>query len=161
MLYHAHRHRWQLFDLPARRLPSRDTLSLSESVATTTALRPILENLIDRGERQQIPTMPHMATLSTTLAPRRTLPPQRGARRIDTRRLRTIARTAPQAPLQLRDPLTLPSYPLSQRLDLRIHTQKHRDNRLPASVTDRPRLSTLHTETFDTPELCPPNQLNA
>jgi hypothetical protein len=134
MLNHADRHHRQLFDLPAHRLPSRDTLPHGEHVAATAALRPILKNLIDRGERQQIPTVPLMATLSTTPTPGETLlpPPRRRARRIGARWLRAVARTAPQAPLQLRDPLILPGNPISQRLDLRIHTQKHLNDRLPA-----------------------------
>jgi hypothetical protein len=134
MLNHADRHHRQLFDLPAHRLPSRDTLPHGEHVAATAALRPILKNLIDRGERQQIPTVPLMATLSTTPTPGETLlpPPRRRARRIGARWLRAVARTAPQAPLQLRDPLILPGNPISQRLDLRIHTQGHLNDRLPA-----------------------------
>jgi hypothetical protein len=128
-------------------------------MVATAALRPILPDLIDRGERQQIPTVPLMATLSTTPTPRRILPaPRRGARRIGTRRLGAITRGATQTPLQLRDPLILPGYPQSQHPDLRIpyaeaprrpppgqrhrppppHHAPHRDTRHPDAMSPTP-----------------------
>src|SRR5665213_316820 len=129
----------------------------------------MINNLVDRPRRQQRTTLALMAGLAALTTTRRVLPaPWRRSRRIDTRRLRAVARAAIQPPLQLRDPLILARNPSGQALDLRLQPlvlrrkrQQHRDHRIPAPVVDRLRLNTLHTPGFDAPELCPPDQLNA
>jgi len=93
--------------------------------------------------------MPRLAALPAT---RRILAaPRRRARRVDTRRLRAIARAPVQPPLELRNPLILTGNPRSQHLDLRLQPlvlrrqrQQNLDNRITAPVVDRLRLSALH-----------------
>jgi hypothetical protein len=86
---------------------------------------------------------------------------RRAGRRIGARGNRRVARAAVQPTLKLGDPLILAHDPRGQRLDLSIHPQQHLDNCLTTSVIDRFRLNPLHTKTFDTTPLQPPNQLNA
>jgi hypothetical protein len=77
--------------------------------------------------------------------------------RIGTRGNRRVTRTAIQPALELRDPLILARDPHGQRLNLRIHPQKHPNDRLTPSVIDRFGLNPLHTPKFDEAQLCPPN----
>jgi hypothetical protein len=99
--------------------------------------------------------------------PEESFPRLRVARRIGARRLGAVARAATQPPLQLRDPLILAGNPSGQGLDLRLQPlvlsrqrQQNPDDRVTAPFVDRLRLNPLHTPEFDTPELCPPDQLN-
>jgi len=80
-----------------------------------------------------------------------------------------IARAPVQPPLKQAIPLILTPQPAQSRtstcapnpLVLRRQRQQNLDNRIPAPLEDRLRLSALHTAYFDAPELCPPDQLNA
>jgi hypothetical protein len=148
----------------AHRITDRDVLALSELVTAVTTIRPVIDDLIDRPRRQQRAALALMPRLAALTATRGILPtPGRRTRRIDTRRLRRVARAAVQPPLKLRDPLILPRNPGREALDLRHKTlvlrrkrQQHRDDRVTAPVVNRLRLNALHTPEFDTPELCPP-----
>jgi hypothetical protein len=152
-----HRDHGQLLDLPAHRLAHCDTLTDSEHMPTPTALRPILDHLIDRPRRQQRPAPALMPRLGALGTPGRILaPPRQRDRRIGARRLRAITRATIQPALKLRDALILASDTLHELLDLAIHAQQHLDHGLTARIIDRLRLGALHTPRFDEPELCPP-----
>jgi hypothetical protein len=154
MLGHRDRDRRQLLDLVAHRIADRDPLVLGEHVTAVAAIRPMIDDLVDRPRRQQRAALALMPRLAALPAPRRILAaPGRRARRIDARRLRRVARAAVQPPLQLRDPLILTGNPGRQALDLRLQTlvlrrqrQQHRDDRVTALLVDRLRLGALHTQ---------------
>src|ERR1039457_651351 len=136
-------------------------LVLRELVPAVAAIRPMINDLIDRPRRQQRTALALMPRLATLTATRRVLAaPRRRTRRIRARRLGTVARASVQAPLKLRDPLALPRDPLRKLLDLAIHPQQHLNHDIAARVIDRLRLNPIHTPAFDTPELCPPDPLN-
>src|SRR5664280_2323768 len=140
---------------------SCDPLARREDMAALTPRRPVLDDLIHRPRRQQWPTLALMTRLSALPATRAILVPSRRCTpRISAGRLRAIPRTAIQPTLKLRDPLALTRHLRTQRLDLRVHPQQHPDHNFPALGKDRLSLSPLHTTTFDSAELCPPDQLN-
>ena len=136
----------------AHRLTNRDVLARVKLVAAIAAIGPMINDHIDRPRRQQRAALALMPRLATLTATRRILPaPWRRARRIDARRLRTVARAAVQPPLELRDPLILTSNPRGQNLDLRLQPlvlrrqrQQNIDNRVTALLVDGLRLGTLH-----------------
>jgi hypothetical protein len=164
MLGHRDRDHRQLLDLMAQRIADRHVLVLSELVTAVAAIRPVIDDRIDRPRRQQRAALALMPGLATLTATRRILPaPRHHARRINTRRLRTVTRASIQPPLELRDPLVLTSNSSREALDLRLKAlvlsrkrQQHRDDRITPLLVDGLRLGALHTAYFDAPELCPP-----
>ena len=169
MLGHGDRDRRQLLDLVAHRIADGDQLVLRELVAAVAAIRPMINDLVDRPRRQQRPPLALMPRLAALTATRGILAaPRRRTRMIDTRRLRAIARAPVQPPLKQRDPLILTRNPRRQDLNLRPQPlvlrrqrQQNLDDRLPAPLEDRLRVGALHTPYFAAPELCPPTPLNA
>src|SRR5580698_3635853 len=101
-------------------------------MSTATALGPILDNLVDRARRQQLPAATPMATLGALLATRRILATRLPAlaRRIRTRGCRGVTRAAIQLALQL-------LHPPFELLDAAIHRQQHLDYSLTPRVIDR------------------------
>ena len=157
MLGHRDGNRRQLLDLMTRRHIDGDQLVAGKLTATTTTRRPVIDELINRPRRQQRPALALMTRLGALLGTRRVLAPlRRRARRVLARRLRGVARVATKPAFQLGDALLLTGDPLSQRLDLGIHAQQHRDHHLAALLVNRLRLDPLHTTGFDTATLCPP-----
>ncbi len=156
MLHHDGRYDRQLFDLVALRLARRHALLWRELMSTVTALRPMLDNLVDRARRQQLTAVTLMAILGALLATRSVLAARLPAlaRRIRARGCRGVARAAIQLALQL-------LHPHFELLDAAIHRQQHLDYSLAPRVIDRLRLHALHTTRFDEAELCPPTPLNA
>jgi len=150
MLGHPDRQLGQLLDLVAGRLGDRDQLGLAEHVPATAASRPVLDDLVDRRHRQQLPSVALMTGLAARLAPGAILaPPRCRAGRVRARRLRRVARVSLKLTLEL-------LHPRLQLLDPPIHAQQHLDDNLASRVIDRLRLSPLHTPKFDSAELCPP-----
>ena len=85
----------------------------------STALGPMLDDLIHRPRRQQRAALALMPGLGALFATRWILAtPRRAGRRIGARRQRRVTRAAVQPTLELGDPLILPRDPRSQRLDL-------------------------------------------
>lgn len=145
MLDHPGRDHRQLFDLMTHRLTHAEQLTRSEDTATPATLRPILNHLVHRAERQQLPAVtlvPRLRTLRTPRAIPASHRPPLLARRIRARRQRGITRTLGQLALQL-------LHPRLQLLDPAIHRQQHLDYSLTPRVTDRLRLNTLHTPRFN------------
>jgi hypothetical protein len=156
MLAHPDVDRRQLFDLAARWLTGRDPLALAKDVPAATALRLVLDDLIDGPRRQQRTPVAFMAILSAALTPRPTLATRRRRGRIAARRSGGVPRGAIQLALNLSDPLVLAPYTLLQTPNLTVHPQQHRDHDLTALVIDRLSLSPIHIDTFDATRLCPP-----
>jgi hypothetical protein len=119
------------------------------------------DHLVSRPRRQQLTTMPLMTRLPALFVTRAPLRLRWLLRSILARRLRRVPRVPSKPPLQLRDPLILPSDPHGQRLDPRVHPQQNLDHDLTTLVIDRLSLNPLHTTRFDSAQLCPPDQLNA
>jgi hypothetical protein len=157
MLAHMDRHRRQLLDLVARRLTGRDPVGLAEDVPARTGGRPVLDDVVDRPRRQQRPALALMPGLATRPAARPVLAALGRPGRILARRLRRVARAAPQPALQIGDALVLPGDTLAQPRDLLVHPQQHRHDHVPALLVDRLGLGALHTTEFAAPALCPPN----
>lgn len=129
-------------------------------MAAAAALRPVLEDFIDRPRRQKLSPMALVTILGAAFATRG-IPAALGlAGRIGTRRSRRVARGAIQPALKLGDALILTRYTPLQATDLLIHAKENHDHDLTALVIDRLSLSTVHASKFDTTELCPPNRLN-
>jgi hypothetical protein len=100
--------------------------------------------------------MPGLGAL--TLA-RRALRPGWPARSPDRRRIRRWRlRRIPGALAKLRFETLNPA---GQLLDLAIHPQQDLDHHITTRVINRLSLGPFHTPIFDTPALCPPDQLNA
>jgi hypothetical protein len=111
----------QLLDLPAHRLAHRNTLALPEGVPATTAIRPMLNDLIHRPRRQQRTALTLTPRLSTLFAAQGILPaPWRRARRILARWLGRVPRGPPEFALQPGYPLVLTGHPRRQLLDLHL-----------------------------------------
>ncbi len=169
MLGHGDGDHRQLFDLMTRRLPGADAIAVSQHMPAAATRRPVLDNLIDRPRRQQRTALALMTGLRARLSPRGVLAaPRRRARPIGARRLRRVTRRALGRALELRDPLVLTRDPRRQLLDLRLkprvlrrQRKQHIDDDVAAPVIDRLSLTALHTTTFDTAALCPPDRLNA
>jgi hypothetical protein len=150
MLDHTGRDDRQLFDLMTRRLAHTTKLPHREDVTTAAPCWPVLDDLIDRREWQQLPAVTLMPRLRTRPAPRRILAPlRRRPGRVRTRRTRRITRATTQLALK-------PLHPPLQLLDTTIHRQQHLNYSLTPHVIDRLRLRALHTPRFDEAELCPP-----
>jgi hypothetical protein len=128
MLSHGHRDRWELLNLPACRLPHRDTLTHREHMPTPTPIRPILNDLINRAARQQTTTPTLVTRLSTLRLPNRTLHTlPSGTRRIAARRQRRITRALRYLTLKTLNPTR-------QQLNLAIHPQQHPNNSLTTPI---------------------------
>jgi hypothetical protein len=162
VLDHPDRQFGELFDLVKDGRPNRIVFLLTENVPAVTAQRPVLDYLIDRARRQQIPTVTLVPRLPAMPTARRTLVPLRCVTgRVRARRSRGIPRATVQPPLKLGDPLILTRNTSFKPTDLLIHPQQHRHHGLAALVIDRLSLRALHTPIFDGAELCPPDPLNA
>jgi hypothetical protein len=147
-------------NLVARRLADRDLLARAEDVPAAAALRPVLNDLIDRPRRQQRTPVALMATLRAAFAPRRILAMRRRRRRIRTRRSGGVPRKTVQLALKLSDPLVLARHALPQPPDLLVHPNEDGHHDLAALLIDRPRLRAVHDPKLDATGLCPPTQLN-
>src|SRR6266540_3218567 len=159
MLAHLDDDRRQLAHLMAHRIAIRLALCLSELVPATTALRPVVDLMIDPLGRQQTP-VPALMTRLPTLPAARPLPAfaRRRARRVLAWWCRGIARVATEPLLEVLNPreelLDLPGL-LGDlrvlRIDSRRERQQHADDRIPALLVDRLGLGPLHTARFATP----------
>jgi hypothetical protein len=90
MLDHPDVDRRQLFDLVTCRLADREALAFAEDVTTAAALRPMLDDLLDRPRPQQRPPVALVTVLSAAFAARKILTARRRRRRIGARRRRRV-----------------------------------------------------------------------
>ena len=149
MLGHADSDRRQLSDLMTPRLHRINQLRLGEDVRARAApLGPMVDNLVDLLERQQLPASALMSELAPALAAR-PLParPFRRRRRILRRRQRRVARAPIQPTLELGHPGLEPLVRLDQplvRLSQLVEPKQEPHSRLTITIQDRLRLGPLH-----------------
>ena len=154
MLAELHRSRRQLRDLMAHGLPERLALRRAEDVAAAAARGPVLDELVERRDRQQMTTASRMAWLGAAPAARGSrLPALRRGGRILAGGQRGVAGVAVQASLKLGDALILLGQPLAQLGDLaperrvlRRELQKHSDDCLASLLIDRLSLGAFHLQ---------------
>ena len=139
----------QLGDLVASGLAGHLALAFVKAVPAAAASRPVVHHPIDRLGWQQLAPLALMSGLGA-------LRPPGGIGPLSLRRTwwvlarwrRGVTRVAIQALLELGDPLLvsggLLGDLLAQLLDLFVHSQQHRDDRLAALLVDRLGLGALH-----------------
>ena len=153
MLAQRDRDRGQLGDLVVLHGGRVETLALAEDMrAGLTALRPVLDDLVDALERKQRPACALVPGLAAPPAPRGWFGrARRRRRRILRGRQRGVARAAVEALLELADARLEPPV----RLDQLAHPHEQDDRRLPLAVENRLRLGTLHADPVRRPERGP------
>lgn len=134
-------------DRPSRRKPSE------RPAALRAALWQVLDHLGHPLDRQEPAARAGMTGLGAGLSTRApALMSILAGARIDGRRKRRVIRATAQLPNLSLQPLDPPLQPLH----LASQSQQNLHASTAPRVIDRLRLSTLHTETFDTIGLCPP-----
>jgi len=119
-------------------------LLFREDMTATAALGPVLDHLIHRARRQQIPSTPFVARLAAAPASGAIFAALGPARRIRARWSGGIARVAIQLALELCDALVLAGDTLLKAAYLLVHAQQHLDDHLTARLIDRLGLGALH-----------------
>src|SRR5262249_32374256 len=137
-----------LRDLTSFGLSHRRSLPLAEEVTATAALGPVLDDLVHRPRRQQLPPVALVVGLGAAPLARGVLAARRGTGRIGARWTRGVARALLQLPLEF-------LHTCLKLLDAAVHPQQHLDDDLSSGVVDRLRFDALHAEGVDAEGLCP------